>query len=198
MAGEPPPSDNTRCIETTLGIIYYSELIPLLAERVLRVEQNIARGKWQNSPFDWDLACQFHSGVCGDLIPDWAGRERTVEVAVGLHTPPASHEVRMLMRNYFADIEARLDFSKTDATGELVLELLAFVEGRFLTIHPFQDFNGRVIRLLLQELCQRLDFPAVDLVPTSEGRSEYLQALRAADKLDWSLLKNIWRKRLEF
>ncbi len=34
---------------------------------------------------------------------------------------------------------------------------LFFAEERFLTIHPFRDFNGRAIRLLLTELLRRLD-----------------------------------------
>lgn len=43
MAGETtPPDRNTRFIETTRGVLSYSQLAPLLAERVLRVEMDIA------------------------------------------------------------------------------------------------------------------------------------------------------------
>ena len=49
--------------------------------------------------------------------------------------------------------------------GPRTLEFLAFAEGRFLTIHPFRDFNGRTIRLVLRELLRRLDFLRIHLEP---------------------------------
>jgi len=43
MAGDTtPPSGATRYIETTRGLLTYTQLAPLLAERVLRVESEIA------------------------------------------------------------------------------------------------------------------------------------------------------------
>jgi len=64
--------------------------------------------------------------------------------------------------------------------NELTLEFLAFAEGRFLTIHPFQNFNGRTIRLFLAELMRRLDLPGVVLAPEGEAeRADYFLALEA-------------------
>ena len=57
--------------------------------------------------------------------------------------------------------------------GEGTLEFLAFAEGRFLTVHPFADFNGRTVRLFLAELLRRLDLPVgviVSPVVTSHRR----------------------------
>lgn len=74
--------------------------------------------------------------------------------------------------------------------------LLAFAEDRFLGIHPFQDFNGRTIRLFLLELLRRLDLPRVTLAPESEAdRQTYFQALEAADRADWQPLIQIWQQR---
>jgi CRISPR-associated endonuclease/helicase Cas3 len=197
MAGETPFEDHTRFVETSRGILPYRELIPLIAERTLRLEEQIAEGRWRAHPFNWELACAFHAGLCSELFPDWAGRARNVDVTVGTHVPPPSFEVSRLMRDYFENISARLEFAKDDTSGELFLECLSFVEGRFLTIHPFQDFNGRVVRLLLQELCQRLGLTAVDLAPREGDRADYLKALRLGDKSDWSALKKVWKDRFE-
>lgn len=99
------------------------------------------------------------------------------------------------MRNYGADLLARWPAASA-VVGDLTLELLAFAEGRFLTIHPFQDFNGRTIRLFLLELLRRLDLPRVVLAPESEsGRQVYFQALEAADRSDWQPLVAIWQSR---
>ena len=85
----------------------------------------------------------------------------------------------------------------TATLSDLTLELLAFAEGRFLSIHPFRDFNGRTIRLFLRELLRRLDFPRVILEPdTDAGRAAYFAALEAADRRDFQPLVDIWRDRL--
>jgi len=79
---------------------------------------------------------------------------------------------------------------------EIILELLAFAEGRSLSIHPFQDFNGRTIRVFLTELLRRLDYPMVDLAPDTEAdRARYFAALEAADHNDWEPLITIWKNR---
>ncbi len=58
--------------------------------------------------------------------------------------------------------------------------MLAFAEGRFLTVHPFRDFNGRTIRVFLLELLRRLDLPRVELAPQTEtGRAAYFAAFHA-------------------
>lgn len=168
MAGDTtPPSGATRFIETTRGLLTYSQLAPLLAERVLRVERSIAEGQFDPQPLGPDLILQCHSGIASDLVPEWAGRWRNTDVRVGLHHPPQPHQVPMLMRDYGEDLRVRLENISGDL-DPLVLENLAFAEGRLLSIHPFTDFNGRVTRLFLRELLRRLNLPPVDLVPTDE------------------------------
>ncbi len=99
------------------------------------------------------------------------------------------------MRLYAADLDARWHDAAT-TPSELTLEYLAFAEGRFLTIHPFRDFNGRTIRLFLLELLRRLDLPRVVLAPAGDSaRTTYFNALEAADHLDWRPLIEIWRER---
>ena len=101
------------------------------------------------------------------------------------------------MRDYFADLNARLAALR-EADDPLLLELLAFAEGRLLSIHPFPDFNGRVSRLFLAELLRRLELPAVELAPTSPAsRKRFLAALHAADKLEWQPLIDLWKERIE-
>jgi len=67
----------------------YAQLAPLLAERILRVLQDIEDGVFAARPLDESLLFDLHRNICGDLTPDWAGRFRTTEVKVGQHTPPA-------------------------------------------------------------------------------------------------------------
>jgi CRISPR-associated endonuclease/helicase Cas3 len=191
------PPHATRFVETTRGILSYTQLAPLLAERVLRVMQDIEDGAFASRPLDESFLLEIHRGICADLTPDWAGRFRTIDVKVGRHAPPASHQVPMLVRDYFADLNVRLaEISRSKES--LLLEALAFIEGRILFIHPFSDFNGRATRLLLAEILRRQELPPVELAPINEpDRKIYIRALRAADKSDWAPLTKLWQERLE-
>ena len=187
------PPHATRFVETTRGILSYAQLAPLLAERVLRVLQDIEDGVFAARPLDESLLLDLYRNICGDLTPDWAGRFRTTEVKVGQHTPPLSHQVPLLVRDYFADLNVRLAGKEM-----LLLETLAFAEGRLLFIHPFSDFNGRATRLLLAEILRRQELPPVELAPTNDtARRNYISALEAADRLDWTPLTKLWQERLE-
>lgn len=198
MAGDTtPPGGATRYIQTTRGLLSYSQLAPLLAEQVLRVERLIASGAFSAQPMAPELLLQFHQEIAGALVPEWAGRWRDAEVRVGEHHPPPPYRVPILIRDYGEDLRVRLD-NASGRLDTLLLETLAFAEGRLLSIHPFTDFNGRVTRLFLRELLRRLELPPVDLVPTDgPGERTYFAALQAGDRNDWKPLMEIWGERFE-
>ena len=77
-----PPGGATRYIQTTRGLLSYSQLAPLLAEKVLLVERSIAAGTFGAGSLSPDLILEFHREIVGDLCPEWAGRWRDVEVRV--------------------------------------------------------------------------------------------------------------------
>ena len=192
-----PPGGATRYIQTTRGLLSYSQLAPLLAERVLRVERDIATAAFGAQALDPNLILAFHAAIAAELCPDWAGRWRDAEVRVGEHHPPPPHRVPMLMRDYGEDLRVRLE-NASGHMDDLLLETLAFAEGRLLSIHPFTDFNGRVTRLFLRELLRRLALPPVDLVPTDpDSEAAYRTALHAGDSLDWRPLMKSWQQRFE-
>lgn len=189
------PDHATRFIETTQGVLSYAELAPLLADRVTLAESAILAGEFDTEPLDEWLLQELHRRICSDLIPEWAGKWRDIEVSVGRLQPPPPHALPMLMRDYGRDLQARWE-DATSEIGELTLEFLAYAEGRFLTIHPFRDFNGRTIRLFLTELRRRMDLPHVVLAAESEEeRQAYFQALEAADNLNWQPLIAVWLNR---
>ncbi|MBI4661861.1 MAG: Fic family protein [Verrucomicrobia bacterium] len=199
-SADPPrdtrPDRATRFVETTRGVLSYGQLAPLLAERVVAVQADIEGGVYTQRPFEESLLLEFHRRVAGDLVPDWAGRWRAIEVRVGNLQPPPPHAVPLRMRDYCLDLQARWPEAAV-SIGDLTLEFLASAEGRFLTVHPFQDFNGRVIRLFLSELLRRLDLPPARLEAEGETeRAAYFAALQAADQNDLRPLIEIWKQRL--
>src|SRR3990172_3950334 len=110
MAGDTtPPGGATRFIQTTRGLLSYSQLAPLLAERVLQVETAIAAGSFEAEAPSHALLLRMHWGIAADLVPEWAGRWRNAEVRVGLHPPPPPYRVPVLMRDYSEDLRVRLE-----------------------------------------------------------------------------------------
>jgi len=103
------PPHATRAIETTLGLLTYAELAPLLAERVQRVQEAITRGDHDQGVPGCELLRAFHAAICADLVPAWAGRWRSVSVVVGSHEPPFPHQVPLRMHDYEADLGVRLE-----------------------------------------------------------------------------------------
>ena len=189
-----PPHAATRYVETSLGILSYRELAPLLAERVARTELEISNRMLADLPVH-DLLLELHRRICMDLTPGMAGRWRLRDVRVGEHQPPPHWQVPMQMRNYAADLEARMG-SLDDDSNDRLIDDLAFAEGRLLHVHPFEDFNGRVSRLFLTELLYRLNLPVIDPAASSAEETErYFTALRAYDRRDPRPLSAIWRRR---
>jgi CRISPR-associated endonuclease/helicase Cas3 len=181
---------STRWVETSRGILTHSQLAPLMAQRVLKVQANIEAEKYASRELDEAFVRDLHFEFCGDLFPDWAGKWRTISVRVGTHEPPAPYLVAQKMHDYIADLKEQLRTAHEP-------QVLAFAEGRLLSIHPFADFNGRVTRLWLSELLLRMDLGPVELAPTEpRAIAEYLTALRAADLHDFLPLEKIWMKRL--
>lgn len=192
-----PPHAATRYLDTTLGILSYAEFAPHLARRVEQIQFEIREGDLDNRVLDEQLFREFHQRICGDLTPGSAGRWRTAQVVVGEHEPPAPHLVAPAMRGYVLDLQARTEAAPGEGS-ELLLELLAFAEGRLLSIHPFADFNGRTTRVFIDWLTRRLRLPDVDPTPaTGTATEQYLAALRAGDRHDWQPLMQIWRERLQ-
>lgn len=71
-------------------------------------------------------------------------------------------------------------YQEEEAKGELnPLELAAMFHYRYIRIHPFEDGNGRIARLMMNYILARHDYPLI-VVPTRNKR-EYLSALSAVD-----------------
>ena len=192
-------SSTTRYIESSLGIKSFSELAPHLAKGVEWVMADILNYKQEELIITPEFICKLHRDAFEELFPSWAGKYRDRNVTVGKHTPPPYFEVSALMRQYSDDVEFRFaSIGSKPSVSDMLIEALAFAEGRFLSIHPFLDFNGRVVRMLLFALLYRLDLPPVKLVPDEKDKNdkkEYLYALSEADRFNWQPLAQIWGKR---
>jgi fido (protein-threonine AMPylation protein) len=165
-----------------------------VARQVLTLERRIEQARFDAHPLDDQLVRDLHRTICEPVAPHLAGWRR-IAVAVGGHIAPDWPLVPTLMRDYGRDLAARIAAHGLAPTERLI-ETLAFAEGRLLAIHPFADYNGRVTRVFLRLLLRRLEFPPVRLAAGEDERGEYLAALGAADRSDWTALMGIWTRRI--
>ena len=195
MATEKRPLESTtRTFNTTKGKINYAELSDSIAPKLLELLDDITDEKYLNQPFDEKLIKDFHYQIIGEIMPQIAGKWRTVPVQVGNWLPPEPYEIPVKMYEYVANMKARLDNAET---LDLQIETLAYAEGEFLHIHPFEDLNGRTIRAILSELLMRFDLPMVDTA-VKRGTTRFKKYQNALAEYDTGRLMSlieIWQER---
>ena len=71
-------------------------------------------------------------------------------------------------------------YNKAEQEGKLSpVELAALFHYRYIRIHPFEDGNGRIARLMVNFILARHDYPMI--VVRSRKKSGYLEALHQTD-----------------
>ncbi|WP_138841892.1 Fic family protein [Rhodococcus pyridinivorans] len=178
---EPVDTSSTRQFDTLFGEKSYAEVSDLIAEPLRELLDDVASGRFAEDDLNVDLIRVFHLRILKDVMPDIAGRWRKKAVRVGSHYPPEHFHVDREMRELLDTFGARLLYSEEDIA--LQLEALAYLEAHTLHVHPFEDFNGRAVRVMVAEAMRRLDFPVLELSverDTPEHLS-YVNALRAWD-----------------
>lgn len=95
------------------------------------------------------------------------------------------HQIPELITNLCADLQERLKHLNTQDENFInhVVELLAWFQHRFVWIHPFQDYNGRVARMLTIMILLKLGLPPIEIkAETGLDRKKYLEAMYSADE----------------
>lgn len=186
------PKGATSFNETAFGIIPRSKLLKLELEgtkRGLELITGIC-----NLEITPEIIIRLHKESFGWIFPDWAGKYRTIRVEFSGKEAVLPHEISQLIINLCLDLKERvkhLDSGKSDYI-ENVVELLSWFQHRFVWIHPFQDYNGRIARMLTILILLKLSLPAIEIkAETGLARKRYLGAMYAADESDYSKLENL-------
>ena len=117
-------------------------------------------------------------------------RESNVRIGGSAHTPPDYTQVELLMQEL-------IDFINVPTSPKYDLLKIAIAHHRFVWIHPFENGNGRVVRLFTYALLLKYIFNSRERIinPTAifcSDRDAYYHYLSEADKgtdeglIEWS------------
>lgn len=148
-----------------------------------------ALAKRLDVPLSADLARRYHEEVFRG-VQGHAGQWRLVRVAIAgtKYRPPRPEEVPLLLKGWEQEHHQR---DLRDATA---LDLAAWSHWRFECIHPFQDGNGRVGRLLLNHFLVQKNWPPAHILPAD--REAYLKALDHGHEGDLAPLRALLEQAL--
>ena len=188
--------------ETAFGTIPRSKLILFEIEGIKRAwDFVLEKRKKTKIPITPALIRKLHKLGFAWIFPKMGGKFRTVEVAVSDHIPPKYYLVSQHIDSYCKDLKERSrhlpTLDRIEDLGELI-RFLAWAHHRFLWIHPFKDYNGRIGRLLINIILLNHNLPPIELkVETKTGRRKYVKALRNADSGNCSELEGLMRGAIE-
>jgi len=139
------------------------------AKNLARVIEYI-RTKSQEEEFSIQLMLLLHKMLLGNIDDSIAGRFRKEGeyVRVGTHIAPAPEHIELQMQNFLSEFTSDHDKYFTDKIAKFHLD--------FETLHPFNDGNGRIGRVIINYQLQRLGFPGI--IIRDKEKQEYHQAFQ--------------------
>ncbi|KKR50864.1 MAG: hypothetical protein UT84_C0005G0010 [Candidatus Curtissbacteria bacterium GW2011_GWA1_40_16] len=187
MAKSTKPKGATSYKETVFGIFPRPKIIQLEKQGVAKGLKYILKLNSKKAEITPQLICGIHKESFGFIFPEWTGKFRTINVAVGDFEPPHFSKVPELVKDLCADLDERLQHippvTKDEKYLKEVVSLLSWFQHQFVWIHPFNDYNGRIARLTTNLIALNLGLPAFEIKAVStRDRQKYIKAMKAADK----------------
>lgn len=121
-----------------------------------------------------DLILKLHE-ICFKGSKSFAGRLRNKEVVIKNNKGVVIHQGAPV-KELENELEEFINWYNENKTEFKPLVLAAIVHNQFEYIHPFEDGNGRVGRLLLNYILLKNNYPPINIF--LENRKKYYQCLR--------------------
>lgn len=164
--------NSTLTLKETEKILLDMEISRDVSLREVHEAKNLARvigyirNKSKEAEVNKELIVLLHQMLIGGIDDTIAGRFRVVGeyVRVGTHVAPAPEKVEGLIASAITEYTSNLSVYFLDKIAKFHLD--------FETIHPFNDGNGRIGRVLINYQLERLGFPMI-IIRDREKRQYY-------------------------
>lgn len=189
--------------ETSLGILPRNKLIKLEIEGNKKGLEFIysLKSSQRNKPIDVDLILKLHKVSYGWIFPKWAGKFRTIQVTFSGKEATEFYKIRELIINLCLDLKERIKSLPSKDESQYITKIVKTVswfQHQFVLIHPFNDYNGRMARMLTILLLLKLKLPPIEIkVEKKNDRKNYIKAMQKADEGDYSNLESLIAEALE-
>ncbi len=153
------------------------------AKNLARVMEYV-RGKVKEREINSDLLIFLHQMLIGSIDDKIAGRfrQKGEYVRVGTHIAPPPEHIDRMVESLFEEYTGSLEGFAIDKIAKFHLD--------FETIHPFNDGNGRIGRVIINYQLQRLGFPVIIL--RDREKQDYYEGFRIYnDKKETKLMEKV-------
>ena len=182
--------NSTLTLKETEKILLEMEITRDVTVREVYEAKNLARvvayirSKSHESEINKEIILLLHHMLIGGIDDGIAGRFRKAGeyVRIGAHVAPAPEHVERMVEATLLEYSARLDDYFIDKIAKFHLE--------FETVHPFNDGNGRIGRVLINYQLQRLGFPGI-IIRNKEKKDYYGTFAEYRDKKTAKQLEKI-------
>jgi Fic family protein len=166
--------NSTLTLKETEKILFKMELSRDVSLREVFEAKNLARvvgyirNKVSREELNRDIILLLHEMLLGGIDDSIAGRfrKKSEYVRIGTHIAPAPEHVNRLINELF-----------TNQANDFVsyfLDRVAKFHLDFETIHPFNDGNGRIGRVVINYQLRRLGFPGIIIL--NKEKQDYYDA----------------------
>jgi Fic-DOC domain mobile mystery protein B len=144
-------------------------------------DQYIHRARRKRQGSEWltdDFIRKVHHDMFGSIW-DWAGRYRTTQPNIGIQWQLVPEQVTVLCGDF--------RYWDSNDCSMSVLEVAARLQHRLTYVHPFQNGNGRLARLITDIFFYSRhhvfpQWPQIHRMPQGDRiRDRYIHAMRSAD-----------------
>ena len=197
--------NSTLSLEETEKILLQIDLDRYISEREIFEAKNLARvvsyidKRAKEQELDSDTILSLHKMLLSNIRDDVAGRFRKDDeyVRVGSYIAPAPKEINGSLEKMLSEYHA--------ASHESIIKRIAHLHLAFEYLHPFNDGNGRIGRVINNYLLIREGFVPINI--KFIDRKKYYDAFKEFDERDATgimedivakALTNSYHKRLAY
>lgn len=123
------------------------------------ITREIKKGRDLNE----EIICYIHKQLVENIFSGGIYRQNNVYIQGAKHECPDYQQLPELLTKFYAELRDKNDFCTMPESKVTPFETACWIHAEFVGIHPFQDGNGRVSRMIMNYQLMKHDFLPVNI-----------------------------------